>query len=308
MKVKYTKISTKISSLLGVILTLSFIVIISISIFNVSKELNNSISKNFNHIDSKNATYIQQIINNLEYIIRSDLTVYLEEQIAYKQTSITQEEKNSQRQSKIKNILLDDIEFSMEDYALNTVSSALKNNDFINSISLTFEPYLFDDASKDYGFVVSKDGSYKNIGSYETYSNNEYYRSSKSTLRPYYTVPYDKDGLTVITASYPLTYNNTFFGTINVDINILGGFSNMELDIENYPTMYSQLINKSGLILYNQVNNDLINSNISSYIDKNDISKVLDKTNSNESFMVDVNAKNNNSASYKNYYSYFYPI
>mgnify|MGYP003373849687 CR=1 FL=1 len=77
MKVKYTKISTKISSLLGVILTLSFIVIISISIFNVSKELNNSISNNFNHIASKNATYVQQIINNLEYIMRSDLTVYL---------------------------------------------------------------------------------------------------------------------------------------------------------------------------------------------------------------------------------------
>lgn len=44
MKIKNTKISTKISSVLGAILTLSFIIIISISIFNVGRELNNSIS------------------------------------------------------------------------------------------------------------------------------------------------------------------------------------------------------------------------------------------------------------------------
>ena len=308
MKIKNTKISTKISSVLGAILTLSFIIIISISIFNVGRELNNSISANFKHIASKNATYVQQIINNLEYIMRSDLTVYLEEQISYKQTSITQQEKNSQRPSKVQNILLDDIEFSMEDYALNTVSSALKNNDFINAVSLTFEPYLFDDASKDYGFVVSKDGSYKSMGSYDTYSNNEYYKSSKNTLKPYYTSPYDKDGITVITACYPLIYNNTFFGSINVDIDIMNGFSNMELDVENYPTMYSQLINTSGLVLYNQIDNGLINSNITDSVDKNDINKILDKTNTNESFVVEIKAKENNNSSYSSYYSYFYPI
>lgn len=305
--IKNLKLSTKISVVIAIILIISLNILVTISLFKSGASIDSAISSNFENMALNNSKSTNEVLSKLDSIVLN-LTRYIEREASYYFTEATEDELIPRKKSLLYDVLLDDIEYRLENYIVNTMWSSVNANSFIDSISVTYEPYAFETDSKDYSLHIDKENAknstISSLGSYESYSSTKYYNAVKSSLKPYLSTPYELDGKYVMTCSYPIIYENSFLGVISATIDIENSFNTLTVDTEKYPTMYSQIIDNNLNIIYNKNYKQLVNKPLSEVTNAKEIETLKTKTTENNPFYVEFRSPIDKSL----YRKYYYPI
>ena len=166
-------------------------------------------------------------------------------------------------QSQVYPIRLLRLSYEMENYFLNNAWSVAAGNDDIMGIGLFVEPYMFDPAVKDYSQYVGPNEAAshtaKSYGAYETYGQNDFYQGAVRTQQPYFTNPYVDQGVTMVTASYPVVRRGVTQCVIVVDINE-DNFAKVRSSHPKYDTMYANIFTNDSTPGLRQRGQDLCRS------------------------------------------------
>lgn len=300
------KLSSKTAIIIGILLFVIFFLLIYISLSMSSKALTESSDSEFHNISEKNAVKIQMIFNAAQ-TLAADMQNYTEIKLAeYEAMPSTHRKRTQKELSSVYPIEIEEFNKTMEEYYLNTVVAAVESNEDITGASIMFEPTMFDPAILDYSIYVSVLDlkNPKSRGSYNDYQNAIYYKTAKETMKPYFTPAYDYEGMTIISACYPILFQNKLMGVISVDIEARN-FSKVAETDPRYPTMYQDIVTSDGTIVFDSTtpNGDYIGVNFSDWLVDSSISIMKQGFASGQEFsMMDENKLGTNTC------RYFYPI
>ncbi len=257
MSIKKMKLAAKTSVAIAIILTISLAILITVSVLSVSREMVKTIDGEFSGIAAQNGIIVQSIINDAANVAQN-LQDYIEN--AYSTYSDVDMSVTT-RQSAIYNAMFTDVGYEVENYILNTAWTTVKNNPDIIGIGAFFEPYAYEETIKDYTIYVSdSDANNKtaqSFGAYEEYSRNEYYEFAATTQKDYFTRPYIYEGITMVTASFPIVFGGETQGVIVVDINV-DNFAKLKSSDEKYPTMAAFILTQDSTIVYFSLSKDIV--------------------------------------------------
>ncbi|MEM1485737.1 methyl-accepting chemotaxis protein [Oscillospiraceae bacterium PP1C4] len=262
MKLKNTKLATKISIIIGIMLIIMLMLSNGILMGFSQKAVGRSVKAEFSSIARRNGLEVQNMLDNVRsvnYDLQQFLLKGYEDENAKKQTFDADEESDITFRSKIFDCELLQMNYEAEVYMINTMQSIIKNNNDITALSIYFEPYKYDPHIKSYNIYINDDiaaskmaGVDKAYPTYDKYSIKEWYKIPAETKKVHITDPYSStnvSGAMIVSFCYPIVYNNETQGVIICDVNV-SNFSRMKATDEKYPSMYSNLYNDKGLILY----------------------------------------------------------
>lgn len=245
--IKKMKLSSKIASIISIILIAIFTILILVNVISTQNAITKTIDSEFSTISKSNAQQIQQIIDAAE-----DTAESLQDYITSSYTSheIGVDEKYY---SSIYNTQISKTSSEIENYVIQIIRSAIKNNPNIVGMGFFCEPYKFDKNIKDYTMYMSindiQTNNIQSYGKYEDYSNESYYSESAKTKKEYFTPPYEDQGFTMVTATYPIIYNNELIGIVTADVDVLT-FSKVDSKNEQYPSMFATIIDENNTVIY----------------------------------------------------------
>lgn len=304
MNFKKMKLATKTSIVIG---TLLFVMLNALTFFSVTLSKNAivpPIQGEFAGMAAQNGMMVQAVIDDASSVAKN-LQNYM--QGAYETYSkITDEEKIITKRSVVYHTELQEIHYSVEDYILNTSWSALKSNPDIVGVGALFEPNAFDPAIKEYSIYIATEDANSNkaksLGSYSTYSVNDYYAIAKDTKQSAVTKPYSYNGIMMCTVAFPILYHDNVQGVIVVDINV-GNFDKVKSTDEKYPTMYVDIYTQDNTIVYDSESSENVGVNLSTLLPADEYAKITAGQAKGEAFSV--NTLRDNGAKVSRYY---YPI
>lgn len=284
---KEEKLAKNISKILGSVLCIVLVLLIAVSIFYAGSSLMKATQGEFFGIAQINGMMAQTMLDDAESVAQ-DLQEYILGQ--YEKQDAVSTEEELKKKSRIYDAELSGLHYDIEDYAMNTALSAVKNNENIEAVGVCFEPGKFDAAVKDYSFDVTtesaKSGGANLLGSYDEYSQEEYYARARELLAPVVTDPYEYDGRTLVSISYPLIYQDEFQGIVYVDLDI-AVFSAMKSTDENYPTMYTNLLTQDGIYVYDSNGLEWSGYDMKQYFSKlSEYEEMMEKMKTNEQFII----------------------
>lgn len=261
--VRRMKLAKKIAIYIGGTLILFLALLVTVSVYQASKSVKNGINGEFSGIAAENGLIVQSIIDDATTTAKN-LQYYLEDK--YEETNQLATGTNTNtKPSAAYSVDLQEMNFSVENFFLNTAWSMVKNNADISGIGIYFEPYAFDPAVRDYAIYVDEEAAnnrtVKTEGTYESYANEDYYRFAKETKQQYITDPMEFDGNNMCSISFPILFNNEVKGVINVDI-IVSNFSKINSVNEKYPTMFANILTQDAVYVYDSTSEQLVGKNM----------------------------------------------
>ena len=268
MGIKKMKLATKTSLAIAAILTISLGVLILVSVLSVSKEMKETIDGEFLGYATQNGIIVQGVVDDAAGVAQN-LRDYLEDSyVVYDGMLAKQpvdEEGNKVPFPTKKSVVYDadmiELNYEVENYILHNAWSIINNSPDIMGVGAFFEPYAYEDSIKDYSLYVTKkeaDGkTAQSYGAYSEYSKNEYYSVAATTQKDFFTRPYVDQGVTMITASYPIISGDRTQGVIVVDIDV-DHFAKVKSTDEKYPTMFANILTQDGTIVYDSESKDLV--------------------------------------------------
>lgn len=139
-----------------------------------------------------------------------------------------------------------DLDIEVENYLINSMCSAVIDVRDIVGLGIFLNPASLIKISRGLYALYVSGGSCQNkaqsFGAYSDYSNKEYYKPVKKAEKPYFTKPIKYQGVTMITAAYPVICNNEFQGVIVADIDVNWKFSKITTSSEDYKTLYAGIL------------------------------------------------------------------
>ena len=306
------KLATKTSIVIGVILVIFLAILVIASNISASIKLKSSINEEYAGIAAQNGIIVQGIIDTASRNAAS-LQAYLEKEYKYYDEIEAKRSKNpnsdnyiEKKKSKVYNVPILETNLSVENFIINTAWSIVKDDPDIMAIGAFFEPYAFDKAIKDYTLYIDTDcannETVKSYGKYEDYSNNEYYSLAASTQKNIITDPYVDNGVTMITASFPIVWKGTTKGVIVVDINV-DNFSRMRSTHPKYKTMFTDILTADSTIVYDSTSKELTGQKLSDLMGS-EHAKIDEKISAGEPFSV--KTKRFDTGKYVS--RYYYPV
>lgn len=268
------KLSTKMSIVIAVILTIIFLLSNGITTISSRNMLGEAIQAEFASVARGNAKEIHEVVAIVESV-SSDLQSYLEgmyskpEALSSKESS---EEGVKCYRSEVYGKELSQLGYEAELYMKSTIENAVKNNSDITAMSIFFEPNQFDDHVKDYNLYVNEqevsNGGARTVGSYDVYSDKDWYKIPKDSQKVYISDPYPSaqiSGVTLVSFSYPIVVGNETKGVIVCYVNI-SNFDRIKTTDTKYPTMYSNILTEDGTILYTSTDKDKVGSHLQEFV------------------------------------------
>ena len=285
---------------IGMVVVLCMTVMIIISALLSRTYLTNSINGEFEEIASKNGVMVQSILD-IASDTASNLQSYIEDQYAeYAKNGYSGEVKKSS----LYTVNLQEMNKEIEDYILHTAWSTVGNSDDISGIGVFFEPNAFDPGIKDYTIYVSdndaKNKTSQSYGNYSNYGSQNYYTEAAKTKTTVFTEPYDNQGIKMITASFPIVYNNNLQGVIVVDINI-DNFSKLQSTDDNFKTMYVDVFTSNSTLVYDSESDEYVGKRLDSLLDSSQYQKIQKGIDTGKSF--NVNTKKDDGSYVSRYYT-----
>lgn len=305
MDIKKMKLATKTSIIIGLLLMIMLSLLTIFSVNKTERAIKSAIQGEFSGIAAQNGLMVEAIIYDASSTT-NDLQNYLEG--AYEtNATMTDEEKTVTKASRVYAADLQQVNYDVEDYILNTAWSVLKSNPDIVGVGALFEPNAFDPAVKDYSLYITtedaKNKQAKSLGTpYSVYSAREYYQIAKDTKQLTISKPYEYEDITMITVASPVIYHDRVQGVILVDINV-ENFSKIKTTDEKYPTMYVDIYAQDNTIVYDSESSDFVGVNLETLIPAGDYAKIAAEQVKGQAFIV--NTTRDNGAKV---IRFFYPI
>ena len=308
------KLAAKTCIVIGLILVISLSALVSAAAFSADKKLRASINEEFSGIATQNGLIVQGIVDTAASTAR-DLQDYLEHaytEAAYAKTHRPVDAAGNPlplptERSAIYNADIWTMSKEIENYVLNTAWAAVRNNPDIMAVGLFCEPYALDNAVKDYTIYVTADDAEKSVGrsygSYDVYGSTDYYREAAATKQPFFTDPYQDQGVTMVTASFPVVLDGKTQAVIIVDINV-DNFAKVRSTHPKYTTMFSNICTEEGIVVYDSFDKSFVGKHYTDFLDAKEYQKISDEMTAKEPFVV----KTKRADSTENVVRYFYPV
>lgn len=291
------KISVAVALILAVFLTI--LVVVSAAL--AARSLNQTVNGEFEGIAGQNGLSVQSIMSSAENTAQL-IQEYMEKQYAqFEQTGYSGETEKSQ----VYDVDLQAMNKKIEEFLVSVATSTAANNEGIAGVGVFFEPDAFDPAVKDYTIYVSEEdaqnGNVQSYGAYESYSVNDYYKEALETKQDCFTDPYEDQGIHMFSASFPIVHNDEVQGVILVDINIDALGESLRTSDSKYPSMYVDILNDDGMMVYDSESLDYVGQNLKDLISEKEYAKIQAGIDSGESFHV--STKKDDGSSLVRYYS-----
>lgn len=259
-------LSSKVAMIMAVVLAISFgVLAISITILTGSA-LTKAVDANFNDMADGNASRIQAMLDEAA-LVAENMQTYIERE--YKRGSTIPDEEKGMGTSMIYGTQMHGLNVTVESYLINEIWSTLKNSDNIIGIGFQFEPYQYDESIRSYSVYLTEEDAdnltCEPFADYETYSTQIYYTVPKETGAPYFTEPYDFDGIKRVIIAYPIMHEGEFQGSITLNIGLDQFRENVKINSQ-YPSMYSALFTADGVNVYDTESDDYIGLELEDYL------------------------------------------
>lgn len=278
-------LSKKTSVAIGMVVIVCLTIMVIISATLSRSYLTTSISNEFAGIASKNGVMVQAILDNASSTA-ADLQGYIENQYdEFAKNGYSGEEEKSD----LYDVNLQRMNKEIEDYILNTSWATVGSNNSISGVGVFFEPGAFDPAIKDYTIYVNesdaKNKTCQSYGAYSDYGSKDYYTQAAESKSTVFTAPYEDQGVKMITAAYPILYNDKVQGVVVVDINI-ENFSELESKNSEYSSMYVDILMQDSTMVYDSESNEYVGQKLSELIDSSQYKKIQAGVDKGKSFSV----------------------
>lgn len=263
---KDRSLSTKVAMTMAVVLLLSFMAMaVSITILT-GNALTESVDANFNDMADGNASRIQALLDEA-VLIAENMQSYIERE--YERGSTMTEEELGVGTSMLYGTQMSGLNASVESYLINEMWSTLLNSENIIGIGFQFEPYQYDKSIRSYSvYLTDEDAANLHcepFAEYEVYSSEVYYSIPKETKAPYFTEPYEFNGIKRVIIAYPILYQGVFQGSITLNIGLDQFRDNVKIN-SKYPSMYSALFTADGVNVYDTESEDYIGLELEDYL------------------------------------------
>ena len=251
------KLAPKLALVIGSVLSLVLIVLISITAVMSKSAISASTYSELAAISETNGLEIQQIFDAAE-TVAVNIEYYMERAYKTVQADPSQNVKPTDPaamelcKSEIYGNTLTSLNYDVEVFLRENARNTAKYNKDIAGVGVMFEPYAFQQDIRDYAFYVNEAAADQDIapfGSYESYSQEDYYKNALTTKTSNVSDPYEYNGATLVTYASPILNNGKVQGVVMADINV-ANFSKVDSSNENYPSMYSTIYDDNGKIRY----------------------------------------------------------
>lgn len=260
-------LSRKVATVLILVLVISFTVMTVIIALYTRYELTAAIDSDFRSMAEGNASRIQAIMDET-ILIAENMQSYIEREYD-RGSTMTKEEKGTGR-SMLYGTAMSGLNASVESYMINEMWSTIANSENILGMGFQFEPFQFDGGIKSYSTYLTEEDAQNLVcepfADYDTYSNEIYYSIPKETGKPYFTEPYEFEGIKRVIAAYPIMYDGEFQGSITINI-ILEKFGEGVIISSEYPTMYGSLFTGEGVNIYDTHTEEYIGQGLDVFFD-----------------------------------------
>ncbi len=302
---KNMKLSTKMAITISAMLIVIFIILIVFTIVSTGNAIRTGVNNELRSMSKSNGLQVQRVMDVTQSTSK-DIESYMEKQYTKQKQQLVLDQTQSAEGSTsvIYKIPISNSNSDIEKYITETARNAAVNNPDIMGVGVMFEPYKFDENIESYAFYVSetdKDNEVHPYGTYSYYSKQEYYAKAIQEKEMVFTKPYNCHGVMVVTASAPIIYNNEIKGAIMSDFKI-SNFSRLETKNECYPSLYTTIIDKNGLLVYDGKVLKDIGKNMSQYYSKGEWQQVTNKMKKAKPFSMEMTYKG------KKEVGFFYPI
>ncbi len=255
------KISTKIAVILGGILLVVFVGLSLVVTRLSEKAADAAIHAELSNLAYANGKQAQAILDNVG-VHAAALMDYVLKAYDQREPVIASAEQGGQK-SMVYDVAMSDLSIEKENYLVKSMWSAVLSNEDLVGLGVYFEPGQFDEAVPDYTLYVNRPDARARIaeseGPYSEYSEQDYYKPAKDSLKPHYTDPYEEEGqeagVIMVTAVYPILYHNQFRGVVLADINV-GGFRKTTVTSAAYETLSSSILTDDFTIIYDSLSDE----------------------------------------------------
>lgn len=273
------KLSTQLSIMISAMLLLIFTVFILVAVLISSGSLSKAISSDFSNNSEKNAAKVQSALDAAS-ALGQDLQFYINRmyQLNDQQADSKSTDKSLERSDVCgKNISA--VNKEIEDYVANTIKAAVSNNPDIMAAGIFFDLYTFDPAVKEYALYIEVNDINKYVPiPYEEYSAEEYYAVAMQRQKPYFTEPYDYDGVKLVSGSYPIMSDGKAIGVVSVDINV-SNFNQFAVSTDEYPTIFNEILTDQSTVVFDStgLSGEYVGMNTSDFIKNTaDVKRIMD--------------------------------
>lgn len=297
---------------IAIILAISLGILILVSVLSVSREMRKTIDGEFSGFASQNSIIVQTVIDDAASVAQN-LRDYLEDSYEVYDRMVAEQPVDANgtmvpfpsKKSVVYNVDMIELNYEVENYILHTAWTTLKNNADIAGIGAFFEPYAYEDNIRDYTLYIN-DGDVDNqtaqsYGTHEEYSKNEYYAVAAATQKDYFTKPYTDQGITMVTAAFPIVSGGETQGVILVDINV-DNFAKVKSTDEKYPTMFTDIITQDGIIVYDSDSKDFVGKSLEEILGSAAYSQIHESLQTDSAFQIEVEYDGDSLV------EYYYPI
>lgn len=278
-------LSYKISVATALLLVICLSIMIAISSTLAARSLNKTVNGEFEGIATQNGLSVQNIIDTADNAATL-LQNYMEEQY----DEFAKNGYNGRTaKSDVYDVQLQEMNKNIENVLLTVARSTVTSSDGIAGVGVFFEPNAFDPAIKDYTVYVSEDdaknGTVQSYGSYDSYGSQDYYKNAAESKENCFTDPYEDQGIHMVSASFPIVYDDKTQGVILVDIN-LDTFNSLRSTDSKYPSMYVDVLNGDGMMIYDSESTDYIGKSLKDLIASKQYAKIQAGIDTGKSFHV----------------------
>lgn len=259
-----SRISSKIVVPVIAVMLLIFMLVIGLTAYLTGASMNTAGEREMQSIAEKNAAIFQGVfdsVNSLGSGISDYLYSEYDGSASYGAgTAQTAQTANVQYYSPLFGVACSKSSYECELVLQRIFEANVSGNDAILNMGVAFEPYAFDKNIEAFSMLVQASGdgaATGTYGEYSSYSQQAFYTMTKEAMAPITTPIYDYNGTDVITASYPIIYQNELMGMIFADINLTHLSEKLQDTTNQFTTQMSAVVSRDGAVQYNSVYNAL---------------------------------------------------